>query len=332
MTRWWTGIVLTATFVVALSVNIDAVAARASTPTAGMPFPICTAAGAQESPAISGHTVVWADHRNGQSDIYGYDLVSGREFPICTAAGGQGSPAIFGHTVVWEDRRSGHPDIYGYDLVSGREFPVCTAAGGQTSPSISGHTVVWKDHRHGHWDIYGRDLVSKRSFLVARVSKRDMLWLAYPVVSGSTVVWVDGSGRVWGCGVHARKTFLIWGATRGRLATVAVISHGTVVWGEYSESTNDPGRIRGLHLRSGSRFTVLVGAAGVPALSGNLLVSAYYRGGLVIYGCDLAGGRKFPICTDPVDLVQPAISGDTVVWAAVSSGSDSDIHGCYLHR
>ncbi|NMC76400.1 MAG: hypothetical protein GYA60_03795, partial [Candidatus Methanofastidiosa archaeon] len=37
----------------------------------------------QQRPAIYGDIVVWEDNRNGNSDIYGYNLKTGQEFPIC---------------------------------------------------------------------------------------------------------------------------------------------------------------------------------------------------------------------------------------------------------
>jgi beta propeller repeat protein len=57
-----------------------------ATVTVSEAFPICIAAGDQFDPAISGDTVVWYDGRNGNADIYGYDLSAHSEFPICTLA------------------------------------------------------------------------------------------------------------------------------------------------------------------------------------------------------------------------------------------------------
>ena len=39
-------------------------------------FPICTAAGDQVNPRISGDYVVWTDRRGTTDDIYGYNLIT----------------------------------------------------------------------------------------------------------------------------------------------------------------------------------------------------------------------------------------------------------------
>ena len=82
------------------------------TPYVAEEFAICTNPAEQDSPAISGDIVVWMDSRNGNLDIYGYNLSTGEEFAICTDPGPQLMPAISGDIVVWADKRKGNYDIY----------------------------------------------------------------------------------------------------------------------------------------------------------------------------------------------------------------------------
>lgn len=297
--------------------------ARASAPTAGPRFSICTTQGAKYSPAISGHTVVWVDGRAGNPDIYGYDLDSGTEFPVCTAPRQQQSPAISGNTVVWTDNRNGHWNIYGYDLKAAREFPICRAPGGQYAPAISGRTVVWKDFRHGNWAIYGYDLRRKRTFLLTTGSTHDN---GCPQISGSTVTWVDATESVWRCGIHTKKATPVWRATGARYAVLASISRGTIVWNQCNWRTSAPDHVSGIRLATGTRFSILKGTIGPPVISGNIIVSMQH--GSVLYGYDLVARRKFPIYTASGIGSLPAISGGIVVWA----GPDEDpgIFGCRI--
>ena len=71
-------------------------------------------------PDIAGSIVVWQDDRNGDWDIYGFDLTTLTEFPITTQNGDQKNPSIYTdpdetyYVVVWQDERAGDkPDIYG---------------------------------------------------------------------------------------------------------------------------------------------------------------------------------------------------------------------------
>ena len=65
---------------------------------------------------IDGDYVIWEDYRNGNKDIYGYNLSTGEEFQITTDPEIQSEPAIYGDYVVWIDWRNGNWDIYGYNL------------------------------------------------------------------------------------------------------------------------------------------------------------------------------------------------------------------------
>lgn len=67
-------------------------------------------------PAVSGNLVVWQDYRNGNWDVYGYDLAAQKELPVCVAAGDQTRPDISGDVVVWEHTRNGNADMYGIVL------------------------------------------------------------------------------------------------------------------------------------------------------------------------------------------------------------------------
>ena len=95
--------------------------------------------------------VVWEDHRNGDADIDGYDMTTGKALAICTDAGEQAAPRISGDWVVWQDDRNGNWDIYGAtidpttDTVSAAT-PICDESYDRIEPDVSGDTVVWVDN------------------------------------------------------------------------------------------------------------------------------------------------------------------------------------------
>ena len=131
---------------------------------------ISTDTSAQANPHMLEHFIVWQDNRNGNWDIYGYDLNKGIECAICTADGDQTNPSIGCGSILddiiiaWEDDRNGNSDIYGFrlhpayfDLRLGSEITICTNPFEQTNPSSVGRYVVWQDNRNGGWDIYATD-------------------------------------------------------------------------------------------------------------------------------------------------------------------------------
>ncbi|KYK32967.1 MAG: hypothetical protein AYK19_14565 [Theionarchaea archaeon DG-70-1] len=118
-------------------------------------IPLCTDANDQRNPAIFGDVVVWMNRRNGNWDIYGFNLSTSTEFQIITSGSEQFAPAIYGNTVVWRDDRNGNYDIYGYDLSTSEEFQITTDERNQRAPAIYCNVVVWRDQRNRNDDIYG---------------------------------------------------------------------------------------------------------------------------------------------------------------------------------
>ena len=89
--------------------------------------------GGDENPDISGSWIVWEDYRNGNADIYAYNLVTETELPIAAGSAAQRYPRVNGNLVVWLDDRNwdgvgewNEYDIYGYNLDIQQEFPVTT--------------------------------------------------------------------------------------------------------------------------------------------------------------------------------------------------------------
>ena len=72
--------------------------------------------------------VVWVDKRDGNWDIFMYDLTSQQEVRITNDPADQFDPKVCGNRIVWLDNRNALPtqhfDIYTYDLNTGVETKI----------------------------------------------------------------------------------------------------------------------------------------------------------------------------------------------------------------
>jgi len=117
-------------------------------------FVICSAAGRQLDPAISGNLVVWTDKRDDGGDIYGADisdLENIEDFEIIKEAGTQEQPAIDGCMIVYVDGgplgeiKACYPiRQYGATL----DIPISGSAYGG-GPAIDSDIIVWQDDYYG---------------------------------------------------------------------------------------------------------------------------------------------------------------------------------------
>jgi beta propeller repeat protein len=141
------------------------------------------------TPAIDGNRVVYEDYRNGNSDIYLYDLATSTEKRLTTNAAVQSSPDISGTNVVYTDRRNGTYDIYLYSLATSTERRLTTSPRNQTRPAISGTKVVYTDDRneYGGDDVYLYDLATSTEKRLTR-NRADQF---DPDISGTDVVYTD---------------------------------------------------------------------------------------------------------------------------------------------
>ena len=89
-------------------------------------FAVASNEAEQMNPDIDGNIVVWQDNRNGNWDIYGYNLTTRREFQITAESHDQTNPAISGNIVVWEDSRNGNLQIFAM-ILDGPEVARCTS-------------------------------------------------------------------------------------------------------------------------------------------------------------------------------------------------------------
>jgi beta propeller repeat protein len=188
------------------------------------------------SPAVSGNIVVWEDLRNGNYDIYGYNIETATEFAVYTDSANQEYPAVSGNIVVWQDWRNGNADIYAYDIETATKFVICSQLAYQTYPAVSGNVVVWRDVRNGNYDIYGYDIETRTHFAVCTDSTAQH----YPAISGNIIVWQDyrnGNYDIYGYNIETATEFAVCTEFAGQ--QFPAVSGIIIVWRDYRNGNYD---------------------------------------------------------------------------------------------
>jgi hypothetical protein len=157
-------------------------------------IPVCTASGAQDSPAIvsdgsDGAIVAWRDSRPSvNTDIYGQGLSRtgaiewyDTGMPACTAANSQSTPLAVpdgagGAIIAWQDSRTGGSlaiyaqklDSSGYIQWTSNGVLMGSALTGLVigqliSDGAGGAIVVWQDRRNFYNDIFAQRIASNGS-------------------------------------------------------------------------------------------------------------------------------------------------------------------------
>jgi len=96
-------------------------------------------------PAIKRRWIVFVKVTT-QSDIAGYDNLTGLPFTVTNDPAYHARPRVSGDGIVYEDYNSGNADVFGYHILTGcAPFPIATGPSNQFAPAIDGTTVVWVD-------------------------------------------------------------------------------------------------------------------------------------------------------------------------------------------
>lgn len=146
----------------------------------------------QRDPDISGRWVAWTDRRDGNQDIFAYDLEADAEVRITDEVVNQFGPALAGDRLVWLDGRDGG-SIRLRNLATGEQRRLVADVDVVGGVDITGDRVVWaEDSEPGGGttirllDIASGDIQTVASGPVRRLN---------PVVSESLVVWEELIGQ-----------------------------------------------------------------------------------------------------------------------------------------
>jgi TolB protein len=298
-------------------------------------FQITTDPANQECPAIYGNTVIWRDDRNGNCDIYGYNLSTGEEFRITEDTKHYRNPAIYGDTVIFVEGRT----LHGYNLSTQQHSVIADTVSPMSASAIYGTSVAWIEQTTDLPVLQLSDLASGESIDISTVSSHS------PCVSfyGDTVVWQDEKWNkdiIYGYDARTQEKFQMCRNLRTYFSYVdqdnPVVYGDMVIWTEGSEYS-----IYALNLSTSEHFRIVKSRTqicdchdvyfmmyGQPAdIFEDIVVWVDCRNGNPdIYGYTIAEDSEFEVIRHPACQVTPAIHGLLVVWADNRNGN-WDIYG-----
>jgi len=277
----------------------------------------------QCDPAIYGNRIVWNDNRNGNTDIYMYNLSASTETQITTNKSWVSSPAIYGDRIVWEDGRNGNADIYMYNTSTSTETQITTNESWASSPAIYNDRIIWDDNRNGNSDIYMYNLSTSTETQIT-TNESDQV---EPAIYGDRIVWQDARNGNWDIYMYdlstSNETHIT--STESDQVLPAIYSD-RIVWQD-ARNENWDIYMYDLSTPTETRITTNESDQYDPAVYGNRIVWKDNRNGntdICIYNIST---NETQFTTNKSWQGDPAIYGDRIVWNDGRNGN-SDIYTC----
>ena len=301
-------------------------------------FQITTDLFDQRFPALYEDIIVWQDNRNGNWDIYGYNLETREEFQITVDLNHQIYPVIYGDIVFWVDGRYDLDTIQGYNLLTKEDILLPRHPKPYGKPAFYGTVIVWE----GPSNICGYDLSTQELFQLSIYSASQQ----NPSIFKDIIVWEEWRDRyltIYGYNLRTQEEIPIGSKGRffrsGEDQINPVIYNDLVIW---LEGRRD-GDIYGYNLTTRERITIAEASFRECYSSSDWWTStrrpAVYEDIVIwvdcknsnrdIYGYNLLTGQEFQVTSSKKNQQSPALYRNTVVWEDNRNGN-WDIYGFSL--
>lgn len=266
-------------------------------------------------PDIYGNRIVWQDFRNGNYDIYMYDLSTSRETRITANESNQTYPALYGDRIVWQDDLNGQYDIYMYNISTSKETQISTSGRAQ-KPKIYTDRIMWMDYRTGSKGIYVHDLsTSKETRIISEGIPQ------FINMEGNLIVWDDLRYISPDIYMYNLSTSTEIQITSNGESTFPDVYGNRIVWQEWhNEDGNLTTNICMYDLSTSKKTQITTNKSGQysSAIYGNKIVWKDFRNEYMnIYMYDLSTQKETQVTTSG-SAEDPDIYGNRIVYRKYS--------------
>ena len=128
----------------------------------GEPRRITTNTFGQFNPVIDGHWIVWQDGRNGQVDLYGFDLLRNTEVRLTSTTENESRPYLEGTWLLCQEDSLGplSANMRLLHLPSLRSIPMTRTVSMKERPGLAAGKVVWLETRSNLASVVSAELPS----------------------------------------------------------------------------------------------------------------------------------------------------------------------------
>jgi beta propeller repeat protein len=264
-------------------------------------------------PDIYGNRIVWQDFRNGNYDIYMYDLSTSRETRITANESNQTYPSLYGDRIVWQDDRNGQYDICMYNISTSKETQI-SISGRAQRPKIYGDRIMWMDYRTRNQGIYVHNLsTSKETRIISEGIPQ------FINMEGNLIVWHDLRYISPVIYMYDLSTSTETQITSNGKATFPNVYGNRIVWQEWHrEDGTTYICMYDLSTSKETQITTNKSSQYSPAIYGNKIVWKDFRNeNINIYMYDLSTQKETQITTSG-GAEDPDIYGDRIVYRKYS--------------
>ncbi len=297
----------------------------------------------QMYPSIYENWLTWQDNRDGNWEIYAYNLSADSDrdgipnyietpqlandpalFRITNNIAIQKTPDIYRDTIVWSDFRDGNEDIYAYCFSNDTEWPVTRHPATQWKPAIYGNHIAWSDSRNGNYDVYMCNIstgdisqlsTSDRNDLSPRMYEDKIVWFSYAGSPGG-----DEFSDIYLFDINDWK--LIQVTRDNSLQYSPSVYEGNIVW---HDNRNGNWEIYLYSIDTGQeeRITYEDEQSFAPHMYGERIVYYYHdrvKGFWSVRMYDMETGNQRDIEVETNGDARPVIYGDRIAWHNKTDG------------